>query len=328
MDGRLRPPTLHTCAVNEELGITLPLFSALGDQSRKGGGVGDFEVNGPELERIHRVNNYQKFHCYFTGFLEGISASGRIERGEVEPLIAQCLDFLRGQGDPDAGDIIQDIECDLLEYEAIRDVAIHRSRGVDAKCLKSATNRLLGFCAGVACDNLITLREAQSLLNRIESDRRFEQSPGVRAIRDCCRDALEDCVVDETESREICSWISRVAGDSFSDTGLSAVFRSIAFDEHVLEDFPRAQAGKNAVLTGNFRIKPRNGLERRLTEIGMVITKQVSRNTDYLIIGGEATRDWVETNRGMKILRAQELIESGAGPKFVSEGQVLRLLGM
>lgn len=66
----------------------------------------DFEHGGPELARINRRNNDKKFFCHFTGFLEGISASGYLETGEVAPLLAECEEFVRRVRDGDALDII------------------------------------------------------------------------------------------------------------------------------------------------------------------------------------------------------------------------------
>ena len=55
--------------------------------------MSNFEVGGSRLARVHKLENDRKWYCYFTGFLEGIAASGQLEVGEVEPLLAQCREF-------------------------------------------------------------------------------------------------------------------------------------------------------------------------------------------------------------------------------------------
>jgi NAD-dependent DNA ligase len=228
--------------------------------------------------------------------------------------------------DGDANDIVQDFDAEILEYDTIVSCAENRVQDIDPDCEKSAVNRFLGFCRGVVCDGKIGAREASTIIQRISDQPKLREIIGVQQILVTCLDALADGIVSPEESLEICSAISEVVGDSYGDTGIAGSFGVATFSESRLDNLEEDFIGKVVVLTGSFRTSPRTLLEMRLMELGAEVAKQVSGNTDYLIIGGEASRDWIEMNRGTKMRKAQQLRVHSSQPAFVSESQLLRFL--
>ncbi|MCV2873457.1 BRCT domain-containing protein [Defluviimonas sp. WL0050] len=289
--------------------------------------MSELEHNGPELARIHRQRNDRKFFCYFTGFLEGIAASGYLERGEIAPLIAECKEFVTRVADGDASDLLQDLDADLLDHENVLGIVEVRVAEIDGSCEKSGVNRFLGFCRGIACDGTITEREAAAILDRINANPVLSQIVGVRQIRICCEDALADSILTAGESSEICEAIGQIVGDCYGDTGLSQPFGVANYGEFRLSSIESDFEGRTIVLTGTFKTNPRSLLEEKLEEFGAQISRNVSGKTDFLIVGGEAARDWIEMNRGTKIRKAQELRLRSELPRFISENQVMKLLG-
>ncbi|MEN8837781.1 MAG: hypothetical protein ABF266_06425, partial [Celeribacter marinus] len=81
--------------------------------------MSELEIGGRTLGKIHADANKRKFFSHFTGFLDGIAASGAIETGEVEPLLIECREFVRRIADEDAFEILEDFEVQLLEHETI-----------------------------------------------------------------------------------------------------------------------------------------------------------------------------------------------------------------
>ena len=284
------------------------------------------EHNGRELGQIHRVANDRKFFCHFTGFLEGVAASGMIESGEVAPLLAECHEFVSRIEDDDALDILEDFEAELLEHETVSLMVDVRAKQIDPTCSKSSLNRLLGYCRGIVCDGIITTDEATGIVAKIENEPALAEAVGIREIYITCVDAVSDGIVTPDESLAICDAIERVVGDSYGDTGLSNVFGVANYDEFRLAHFPEELDGAQVVLTGTFHTVPRSGFEDELGAVGAVIGKSVSGKTDFLIVGGTASRDWIEVNRGTKLRKAMELRLAGKGPRFVSEAQLLRLM--
>ena len=286
------------------------------------------EVGGAELSRIHRASNDKKFFCYFTGFLDGIAASGNLEAGEVAPLVAQCDDFVANIDDADAKDILEDFKCEVLEYESIIDCVEVRTSSIDSTCEKSSLNRLLGFCAGIACDDKITLREAQTLLDRLRGSKMLSKQPILRTLENICADALEDGQISPDESTEICGIITTLVGDCYVDTGLSAlgqtgIFQCCGLDSSV-EDFDQA----TFVLTGSFGLRPRSLIEDAIVAKNGKISKSITGETDYLVIAGEASRDWIATHRGGKIMKADNMRSKKGRPNFLSEAALLKNLNL
>lgn len=286
----------------------------------------DIAPDSHVLHHIHRAANDRKFFCHFTGFLEGIASSGYIEAAEVAPLIAECRTFLSKFADGDANDILADLELDLVNFTYLADVIAYRAAMIDVTCPKSSLNRFLGVCRGVVCDGVVTTKEAQHLLSLLLENPNLSTVVGVSQIRTTCADALEDGIVTPEESAEICDAIEKIVGDSYADTGLSQANGVANFDEYRFDDLPQELDGAVIVLTGCFRTSPRRLFEDQLIDFGAQPAKTVTKRTDFLIIGGEASPHWIEMNCGGKLRQAQKYREREAKPHFVSESQLLRLM--
>lgn len=284
----------------------------------------DYYHNSPGLGRVHGERNDKKHFCYFTGFLEGIAASGDLELGEVEPLIKQCIDFVKLNSEPDARDIIEDFSAELLDYDTVIQLEEIRSELIDSGCEKSSTNRFLGLCAGVACDDLITLSEAIVLLRRIDQSSHLLNDPFVRSLRFCLQDAIEDGEIDVLESVEICKSITKLVGDCYADTGVSSFGNVPDFSDLMVQlDWSDCE-GLSFLLTGQFRTSPRSEMENELEALGLTKAKSVSKKLDLIIVAGEASRDWIHTHKGTKIVKALELREKTGKPQFVSENEMFK----
>ncbi|AVW90421.1 BRCT domain-containing protein [Celeribacter baekdonensis] len=287
--------------------------------------MANFEVGGAALGRVHRKANDKKFFCYFTGFIQGIVASGGIEPEEVKPLLDQCFEFARNVGDEDAFEIIEDFNAELLEADSLFDAAEYRMRDIDPDCERSALNRFLGFCAGIACDDRITLAETEKVIAFAQEQPSVLEDVGARAVISCCVDAVEDGEISSEESTEICYSISRIVGDCYADTGMSALGSVPVFEEAKIDEILE---GTSFVLTGAFTVSPRRILEDAILERGGLVAKSPSGKTDYLVVASEASRDWVQTHKGTKIIKAIQLREKSGQPHFLSEMRLLKILDL
>lgn len=285
------------------------------------------EHNGRALGNVHREANERKFFSHFTGFLEGVLASGELTPQEVAPLLAECHEFVTRISDDDAEEILRDFEVGLLEADTVAMMVEVRGDEIDPDCPKSSLNRFLGYCRGIVCDGKITTLEARGIVQKLETEPSLLETCGVREIFNTCGDALEDGIVTQEESASICEAISMVVGDAYGDIGLSDVFGVANFYEHRLDDFPNDLSGARVVLTGTFKDSPRAIFEKKIADLGAEISKSVNGKVDFLVIGGIASRDWIEVNRGTKLRRAMEMrLAGGRKPLLVSEWQLLKLM--
>lgn len=288
--------------------------------------MNDLPHDGSGLGRIHRRNNDKKFYCYFTGFLEGIAASGCVEVGEIDPLLAECNEFVAKVSDGDANDIIEDFKTEILEHETIESCVKMRMRDIGNACEKSQLNRFLGFCHGIVCDGIITLAEAESIVLFLSKQPELKEVVGVKQILVCCVDAIEDGVISPEESSDIPDAIGRIVADCYGDTSLAQTSGIANFEEAKLSDLDSDLENMSVVLTGSFQTVSRSDFSDKLTAFGAAISNSVTAKTDYVIVGGEASRDWIELNRGTRIIKAQKLRLKSDKPFFVSESQIRRLL--
>ena len=57
-----------------------------------------------------------------------------------------------------------------------------------------------------------------------------------------------------------------------------------------------------------------------ISERGGAFKGAACRNTHYLCVATEASKDWKHSHEGVKIIRAMELRAGGRGPRLVHEG--------
>ncbi len=287
-------------------------------------GKGKLEHEGAALGRIHAQANNRKALGYWLGFLKGILASNDVETAEFEPLSVEAENFLRLLHDPDAYELIEDLRIWKNEpreiYEIIQSIVDVRSRDFVVENDKDEINELYGFCAGIACDNHITPDEAERLLSRIDAYPRIQTDGRVRDLRNAVKRSIADGRITPDESDDICTWITHLVGDSATDTGI-ATFGNVGVIEGALNDHNDVVFDQRMfVLTGKFTLGPRKAIQGMISDRGGEFKGTVCRNTHYLCVATEASRDWKHSHEGLKIIRAIELRAEGRGPQVVHEG--------
>ncbi|MEP3082292.1 MAG: hypothetical protein ABJO75_00760 [Sedimentitalea sp.] len=284
----------------------------------KGRGT-ELEYGGAALGRIHKHSNYRKVMAYWLGFLKGVLASKHIETAEFSPLKVEAENFLALLKDDDAKELIEDLAIWQNEpreiFAIIQDIVDIRSKEFQLETENDDVNEMYGFCAGIACDNHITLEEVQTLLRRLESYPRIQQDSRIRNLRLSAQRAISDGRITSEESDDICDWITQLVGDSASDTGLPT-FGNTGVLQGALDDFREiAFNGQMFVLTGKFALGPRKAVSGLIEERGGITKETVCKNTSYLVVAAEASRDWRQSHAGLKIMRAIELRDAGHGPE-------------
>jgi hypothetical protein len=285
---------------------------------------------GAALRRIHASSNSRKALGYWLGFLKGVLASENVEHAEYEPLRVECENFLGLLHDPDARELIEDLyiwrDGPNEVYEIIENIVAMRSRDLVAENDKDEFNELYGFCAGIACDNRITPREVEKLLSKLGSYPRIQSDTRIANLRNAALRSIADGRITPEESDDICSWITHLVGDSATDTGI-ATFGNVGVLNGALEDHNHIVFDRQMfVLTGRFTLGPRKAVQGMISDRGGEFKSSVCRNTNYLCVAAEASRDWRHSHEGTKIIRAMELRDEGRGPHLVHEGTLAKAL--
>ncbi|MGN7802497.1 hypothetical protein ACTJKE_07150 [Ensifer sp. 22521] len=293
-------------------------------------GKNALEHEGATLGRIHARSNTRKALAYWLGFLKGILASDKVETAEYAPLQVEAENFLTLLHDPDAYELIEDLRIWKNEpreiHDIIENIVVMRSRDFVIESEKDEINELYGFCAGIACDNRITAEEVEKLLSKLGSYPRIQTDQRVINLRNAAQRSIADGRITHEESDDICSWITHLVGDSATDTGI-ATFGNVGVLDGALADHNVLIFDQRMfVLTGKFTLGPRKAIQGMIADRGGEFKSSVCRNTHYLCVAAEASRDWRHSHEGLKIMRAMELRAEGRGPHLVHEGILAQAL--
>jgi NAD-dependent DNA ligase len=296
----------------------------------KHAGKNELEHEGFRLGLIHAGSNERKALIYWIGFLKGVLASTKVETAEYSPLKIEAENFLKLLHDPDALELIDDIrmwENDPAEiYDIIDNIITMRSKSLIMESEKDEINEFYGFCAGIACDNRITLTEVEVLLSKLDSYPRIQSDQRAINLRNAARRSIADGRITPEESDDICAWIAHLVGDSATDTGL-ATFGNVGVLDGAIQDHNEVIfEHRMFVLTGRFTLGPRKAIQGMISDRGGQFKNTVCTHTDYLCVAAEASRDWKHSHEGLKIIRAMELRKEGHGPHLVQEGTLAQAL--
>jgi len=291
-----------------------------------------FEHESIGLGKIHAASNYRKALGYWLGFLKGVMASENVVHAEIGPLRAEAGQFLSLLHDDDAAELIQDLDIwanDMKEvYGILENIVEMRSHEFVVESERDAVNEFYGFCAGIACDNSISPTEVEKLLSRLDCNPELSKDSRVASLGRSARLSIADGRITPDEAEDICGWITRLVGDSATDTGLPT-FGNVGVIDGSLEDVSKVVVSDRVfVLTGKFVIAPRKAIAGKIVEQGGMLNDIVSSRTDYLAIAAESSRDWKFSHAGTKIVKAMELRERGNRPELVLEPMLARALGI
>lgn len=285
---------------------------------------------GAALGRIHATANSRKLLGYWLGFLKGVLASNHIETAEYRPLAVEAENFLSRLHDPDAHELIEDLrlwENEPAEiYDIVETIVAMRSRDFVIASEKDEINEFYGFCAGIACDNRISPEEVERLLAKLDGYPRILADPRIANLRTAALRSIADGRITAEESDDICAWIARLVGDSATDTGI-ATFGNVGVLEGALDDHSQIVFDQRMfVVTGRFVLGPRKAVLGMISDRGGAFKTSVCRETHYLCVAAEASRDWRHSHEGLKIIRAMELRRQGRGPHLVHEATLAQAL--
>ena len=283
---------------------------------------------------FNKTANTRKRVLYWIGFLDGALSSGRIEDGEASAVLAEGLKFAEFFNDPDASDLVEDIQAQCFSdeqdfIEALKQIIQDKREELGSGSTSRETdemNEFLGFCAGIICDGHVLEPEVRAILSRFKSSRILMEAPPFAILRRAVEDAMSDDLLTEDEAGEIQEWISQLVGDGFIDTGIPNIGSVAQLDEPIRCPDQINIKGSVFVLTGPMRMGTRSFIVSEIERAGGKFGERTTRETGYVVVSAEASRHWRTTHFGTKIERARELIDQGHKLRFVSETALEKLL--
>lgn len=179
-----------------------------------------------------------------------------------------------------------------------------------------AADELIGMCRGILADGHVNSSEARFLADWVERNRDVQNDPLVTALYRRIDDALTDGVIDETEEADLLAALHSYIGGEVRLPEISSTSTWLPLDEPAP---PIVFTGQVFVVTGTFAFGARKLVTEEITKRGGQMGADVRTTTNLVVVGEVASRDWVHSSYGRKIMAAADFRGKGHPVAIVSE---------
>lgn len=204
-----------------------------------------------------------------------------------------------------------DLPVDNLDDDAQPSKALYGPR-----VAKRLVSELLGLCKGMVCDGEISEGELTALKRWLAGHPDAAVLYPGKTVAERLLRIYEDGIITPDERQELNELLLDLAGETEEHDQPLNLSTRLPFDEPtptILFD------GHEHVFTGRMLCGTRRDCERRVVDRGGRVGQTVTQRTNFLVIGPIASRAWLESTHGRKILRAVELRSEGLPLRIVSE---------
>lgn len=179
---------------------------------------------------------------------------------------------------------------------------------VNQRNVTKALNTLMGIVNGIVCDDVLHETEVHYLSTWLKENEDVSKKYPGNVICRRVYEVLQDGVVTLQEREHLLRELKILAGNDFTNTG-AALPESIhsVFDDDPMVIFQ----GNVFVLTGEFLYGTRDFCSQAIAKRGGLAEANVTKRTNYLVVGSISSPDWIVANFGRKIQKAAEMAESG-----------------
>jgi NAD-dependent DNA ligase len=177
-------------------------------------------------------------------------------------------------------------------------------------------SEFLGLAKGLLADGTISEVECQLVKNWLSNHVSAVEQWPLNHLAQHIEKVYSDNHIDEAERLHLADVLSSIVG------GTAGIILGEDASTELPLDVPPPPlkwAGSTFVFTGKFAFGTRADCQRQVTKLGAVCNSDVTRSTDYLIIGTFGSRDWVHTSFGRKIEKAVQYREAECRLSIVGE---------
>jgi len=182
-------------------------------------------------------------------------------------------------------------------------------------------HELLGLIRGVLIDGVVSETEVLALDRWLNArpDARTTWPANILSAR--IGTILSDGRIDPEESADLKLLLESVTGDQPDAIDAPILATRVPIDDpEPTITFP----DRTFVFTGQFVWGTRSKCESAVIERGGLVGTGITRKTHYVVIGIEASRDWIHSTHGRKIEKAVEYRATGIPLAIISEEHWVR----
>jgi hypothetical protein len=269
---------------------------------------------------LNYARNRRKGLQTLLGIMDGVTADWQLIDAEVAFLDTWLREHKELLTDTDAREVF-DFAQHVLNKGGADTVALCDMRGTIQAILENrpehnddgqaidGMNRLIGMVHGVTADRRLMDREILRLQHWIEEaagGALARNWPG-SAILGRITEILADGIVTDEERADLLDMLDSLTGGGFEFGAAGGMATTLPVTPVERINF----SGRNFCMTGRFIYGPRARCEAAILQRGGRVLENVTQALDYLVIGGLASRDWVQASYGRKIEKAVTLRNAG-----------------
>ena len=181
-----------------------------------------------------------------------------------------------------------------------------------------AIDQLSGICSGILADGVVTATEAAFFADFVRKFAVYEPVWPFTDILKRIERIFADKRCDKDEQNELKEVMEALCGHVEQSDSSQTYSATLPLDSPLPD--PILFSKHTFVITGRFAYGTRRKVFETISDLGgFPDDNPPNRDTNYLVIGTFASRDWANTNYGRKIEHAVELRESGSGISIISE---------
>ena len=181
-----------------------------------------------------------------------------------------------------------------------------------------AIDQLTGICAGILADGIVSPKEAEFFASWVQKYAPLEPVWPFTDVLKRVETIFADGRATEEECDELRGVMEALCGYTSQADPTETYATSLPLNDPLPD--PLVLQDQLCNITGKFAF----GTRKKVIEAiglagGKALDAPPTRESNYLIIGLFASRDWAHTSHGRKIECAVELRESGSGIAIISE---------
>lgn len=190
----------------------------------------------------------------------------------------------------------------------MQDQEQYKKIAIDQRNITKGLNTLMGIVSGIVCDDHLHDNEIHYLMTWLKENEHIANKYPANIVYRRIHEVLHDGIVTPEEREHLLNELKVLSGNDFTNTGA-------ALPEHIhsaFDDDPLViHEGNVFVLTGGFLYGTRSVCQKAIEKRGGIAESNVTKRTNYLVVGSTASPDWIVANFGLKIQKAAEMAASG-----------------
>lgn len=173
---------------------------------------------------------------------------------------------------------------------------------------------LMGLLEGVSCDRKLNTLEIIELKKWMKENEELKGNYPFDIIFENVDKALEDNFINENESEKLLKVFNEILNPLKDNSDKNMKLEKLTFSNN------------SVCLTGNFENGSKLDISNKIEKLGGKVVSSVISTLDYLIVGGEGSKDWSFGNYGNKVKKVMELNSKGKNIKIISEEELFRYI--